>query len=43
MNDISILKELLEIIFGSEEPKQKRKRKRPRDSRGRFIKREITW
>ena len=43
MDDISILKELLEIMFGNEEPKQKRKRKRPRDSRGRFIKREITW
>jgi hypothetical protein len=43
MDDISILKELLEIIFGNEEIKQKRKRKRPRDSRGRFIKREITW
>ena len=43
MDDISILKELLEIIFGNEEPKQKRKRKRPRDSRGRFIKREKTW
>jgi len=43
MDDISILKELLEIMFGNEEPKQKTKRKRPRDSRGRFIKREITW
>jgi len=43
MDDISILKELLEIMFGNEEPKQKIKRKRPRDSRGRFIKREITW
>jgi len=43
MDDISILKDLLEIMFGNEEPKQKRKRKRPRDSRGRFIKREITW
>ena len=43
MDDISILKELLEIMFGNEEPKQKTKKKRPRDSRGRFIKREITW
>ena len=43
MDDISILKELLEIIFGNEEPKQKRKRKRPRDSRCRFIKRQRAW
>ena len=43
MDDISILKELVEIMFGNEAPNQKTKKKRPRDSRGRFIKREITW
>ncbi len=43
MDDISILKELLEIMFGNEQPKKKKRKKRPRDSKGRFIKREIEW
>ena len=39
MEDIKILNELLEIIWGSEKPKRKTKKKKPRDSKGRYIKR----
>ena len=41
MEDIKILNELLEIIWGSEKPKRKTKKKKPRDSKGRYIKKEI--
>ena len=39
VDDIKVLKELLEIIWGSEKPKRKVKKKKPRDSKGRYIKR----
>ena len=39
MEDIKVLNELLEIIWGSEKPKRKIKKKNPRDSKGRYIKR----
>tara|TARA_R100001530_G_scaffold86556_1_gene60243 strand:- start:183 stop:305 length:123 start_codon:yes stop_codon:yes gene_type:complete len=39
VEDIKILNELLEIIWGSEKPKRKTKKKKPRDSKGRYIKR----
>ena len=37
--DLKKIDELLEIIWGSEKPKRKIKKKKPRDSKGRYIKR----
>ena len=37
--DLKKIDELLEIIWGSEKPKRKIKKKKPRDSNGRYIKR----
>ena len=36
--DIQVLDELLEIIWGSEKPERKIKNKKPRESKGRYIK-----
>ena len=36
--DLKKIDELLEIIWGSEKPKRKVKKKKPRDSKGRYIK-----
>ena len=38
MDDLKALDELLEIIWGSEKPKRKVKKRKPRDSKGRYIK-----
>ena len=37
--DLKKIDELLEIIWRSEKPKRKIKKKKPRDSKGRYIKR----
>ena len=37
--DLKKIDELLEIIWGSEKPKRKVKKKKHRDSKGRYIKR----
>jgi hypothetical protein len=39
MEDVKILDELLEIIWGSEKQKRKTKKKKPRDTKGRYTKR----
>ena len=38
MDSVKVLNELLEIIWGSEKPKRKVKKRKPRDSKGRYIK-----
>ena len=38
MDSVKVLNGLLEIIWGSEKPKRKVKKRKPRDSKGRYIK-----